>query len=177
MITVLRLLAGLPLAWLHRMGAALGWAVYLASPVYAARMRENLAASGIFADNEAFERALKQNIVETGKGVVEIAKIWFGALDKVTALVECPAAALDTVDKARAEGRGIIFLTPHLGAFEVSAIYATTRLPLTSLYRPPKLAWLDAIMTRGRNRGSSRVVPANLKGVRSLYKALQRGEA
>ena len=177
MTVLFRLLAGLPLAWLHRMGAALGWLVYRASPVYAARMRENLAASGICADNEAFERALKANVVETGKGVVEIAKIWFGALDTVTALVECPRAALDIVDQARAEGRGIIFLTPHLGAFEVSAIYATTRLPLTSLYRPPKLAWLDAIMTRGRNRGSSRVVPANLKGVRALYKALQRGEA
>lgn len=177
MTVLLRLLAGLPFAWLHRMGAMLGWLVYLASPVYAARMRENLAASGIYADNEDFERALKQNIVESGKGVLEIAKIWFGDLDYVIGLVEGAPAALAAVDAARAEGRGIIFLTPHLGCFEVCATYATRRLPLTSLYRPPRLAWLDSIMQQGRNRGTSRVVPANLKGVRALYKALQRGEA
>jgi Kdo2-lipid IVA lauroyltransferase/acyltransferase len=32
-------------------------------------------------------------------------------------------------------------------------------------------------MVRGRSRGKARVAPANLKGVRTLYKALKRGEA
>src|SRR5918999_51532 len=89
MALLLRVLAGLPLAWLHRIGVAVGWLVYLGSPVYAARMRENLAASGIYADPRALERARRQVIAETGKGAVEIAKIWFGDLDEVLKLVEC----------------------------------------------------------------------------------------
>src|SRR5687767_14933034 len=104
MIALLRLLARFPLAWLHRIGAALGWFVYIASPVYAARMRENLAASGIYADNEGFERALKENIVETGKGAMEVAKVWFDDLGNVTRLVEC--TTWNVVEEAQREGRG-----------------------------------------------------------------------
>lgn len=175
MIVLFRMLGRLPLAWLHRMGAALGWVIYLASPVYAARMRENLTASGIYTDNDQIERALRQNIVESGKGVLEIAKIWFDDLEKVASLVTYTAS--DVVETAREGGRGIIFLTPHLGCFEVCAVYAAKHLPLTAMYRPPRQAWLDAIMIRGRSRGTSSVAPATLKGVRMLYKALQRGEA
>jgi KDO2-lipid IV(A) lauroyltransferase len=175
MTVLLRLLAGLPLAWLHRIGAAVGWLVYMASPTYAARLRENVAASGIYADDDALKRAIRECIVETGKGAVETAKIWFDDLDAVVRLVEWPEAGL--VETAQREGRGIIFLTPHLGCFEVCAVYVAQRMPLTSLYRRPRQAWLEPLMIRGRTRGNARVAPATLKGVRMLYKALQRGEA
>lgn len=175
MSLLLRLLARFPLAWLHTAGAALGWFVYRVSPVYAARMRENLTASGIYTDGERLKRALRECIAETGKGAVEIAKIWFDDLDKVTGLVECHS--WDEIEEAKREGRGIIFLTPHLGCFEVCATYTAQRLPLTALYRPPHQRWLEPVMIRGRSRGKARVSPANLRGVRTLYKALQRGEA
>ena len=175
MTSVLRALARLPLAWLHRAGGVVGWIVYLASPAYAARLRENLAGSGLYPEAGAFERARRQVIAETGKGVVEIVKIWFGDLDEVLGLVEC--RTWNVVEEGQREGRGIIFLTPHLGCFEVSAIYTAQRVPLTALYRPPRQRWLEPLMLEGRNRGKARVSPANLRGVRTLYKALQRGEA
>jgi KDO2-lipid IV(A) lauroyltransferase len=174
-LSVLRLLARLPLAWLHAIGAVLGRVVYLASPVYAARMRENLAASGIFASAEALRRALGESIKHTGKGVTEIAKVWFDDAAKVDALVRCDT--WDVVERAQREGRGVIFLTPHLGCFEVCALYIAQRIPITVLYRPPRQRWLEPLMIRGRNRGQARVEPATLRGVRAFYKALQRGEA
>lgn len=173
--TLLRLLGRMPLAWLHRCGALLGWIVYFASPVYAARMRENLTASGIFPDPDARERALHISIGETGKTVVETAKVWFDDERKVAGLVTCPDWPL--VEAACTSGRGIIFLTPHLGCFEISAMYVTQKIPVTVLYRPPRQRWLEPLMIRGRMRGQARVAPATLRGVRSLYKALQRGEA
>lgn len=175
MTVLLRLLAGLPLAWLHRMGEALGWLVYWASPVYAKRMRANLAASGIYAGQHELDRALKANIAETGKGAMEIAKIWFGDFEQVAGLVEC--RDWNVVEAAQREGCGIIFLTPHLGCFEATAIYAAQTVVLTALYRPPRQAWLERLMVRGRSRGRTQVAPANLRGVRTLYKALKRGEA
>lgn len=175
MTFMLRLLARLPLSWLHRIGTAVGWLVYIASPTYAARLRENLAASGIFSDDDALKRAIRKCVVETGKGAVETAKIWFDDLDAVVRLAEWPE--LGVVEAAQREGRGIIFLTPHLGCFEVCAVYAAQRMPLTSLYRRPRQGWLEPLMIRGRTRGNARVAPATLKGVRMLYKALQRGEA
>jgi len=175
MVPLMRLMARLPLAWLHNAGAALGWLVYLSSPVYASRMRENLVASGIYAEPDAQEKALRRCVSETGKGVLETTKVWFGDLDRVLALVECSTSHV--IEEARASGRGIVFLTPHLGCFEICAIYTAQRVPLTALYRPPRQAWLEPLMIRGRSRGNVKGTPANLKGVRALYKALQRGEA
>ena len=174
-VLLLRALARLPLAWLHAAGAAFGWIVYWASPVYGARLRGNLAASGIYADSAALGAATRACVAETGKGALELAKVWFGDLDEVQGLVEC--STWHVVEEAQREGRGIMFLTPHLGCFEVSGLYTAQRVPLTALYRPPRQPWLERLMMEGRNRGKARVSPANLRGVRTLYKALQRGEA
>ena len=171
-----RQLARLPLSWLHRAGAALGWLVYWCSPSYAGRMRENLYASGVCSGEAQCEQLLRAAVAETGKGVTELAAVWFAADEKVARLVvECDR--WDIVEAARKRGDGIIFLTPHLGCFEISSLYGAQRLPLTVLYRPPKLAWIEPLMVAGRSRWHATVASANLRGVRMLYKALARGEA
>lgn len=175
MVTLLRLLGRWPLRWLHRAGALLGWVVYFSSPLYAARMRENLTASGIFSDSNARNAALRETVSQTGKAVLEVAKVWFDDVASVAQLVECRDWAV--VEDAQRGGRGVIFLTPHLGCFEVAALYIAQRTPITILYRPPRMRWIEPLMIRGRNRGQARVGPATLRGVRLLYKALQRGEA
>ena len=173
---VFRQLARLPLAWLHRGGAALGWLVYWCSPTYAARLRENLYASGVCAGDEQCAALLKAVVAETGKAVTELAAIWFGPDDAVARMVvECKG--WDIVEAARARGDGILFLTPHLGCFEISALYGAQHFPLTVLYRPPKLRWTEPLMVAGRSRWHAATAPANLRGVRMLYKALSRGEA
>src|SRR5690349_9648860 len=107
--TLLRLLGRLPLVWLHRLGAVLGWLVYLGSPVYARRMRENLTASGIFARTDEIERALRACVAETGRGVAEIAKVWFDDPAQVERLIR--SEGWDVAEEAWRAGKGIIFLT------------------------------------------------------------------
>ena len=123
------------------------------------------------------DRVLQHSAAQigAGKGALEVAKIWFGDLRKVRALVQC--STWQVAEAALRTGRGVIFLTPHLGCFEIAALYTAEHVPLTSLYRPPRSRWLEPLMLKGRNRGNARVSPANLRGVRALYKALQRGEA
>ncbi len=170
------LLARLPLPWLHGAGVALGWLVYGVSPAYAARLRENLRASGVCAGDAQCSAMLRAAVAESGKAATELIAVWFGADEHVTRLViECDG--WETAEAARARGKGLIFLTPHLGCFEISALYAAQRLPLIVLYRPPKLGWLEPLMIAGRSRWQATVAPANLKGVRMLYRALARGEA
>jgi KDO2-lipid IV(A) lauroyltransferase len=174
LVPVLRLAARLPLKWLHCVGAALGWLTYWLSPAYAAHLKENLHTSGVCADAAACRALLRQVIAETGKGVTELIAVWFGADERVARLVTCDA--WNVVEQARHEGCGIIFLTPHLGCFEISALHVAQRLPITVMYRPPKLQWLEPLMIAGRQRWRARVAPANLRGVRLFYKALKRGE-
>jgi KDO2-lipid IV(A) lauroyltransferase len=108
--------------------------------------------------------------------VTELAKVWFGSDSEVERLViEC--RGWEQVETAYRAGRGIIFLTPHSGCFELAALYGARRFPLTALYRPPKYRRLEALLTACRARWQLRLAPADLKGVRMLYRALERGEA
>jgi len=174
--TLFHLLALLPLSWLHGLGALLGRLTYAASAQYAARTRENLQRANLAADEAQYRRVLSATIDESGKSFTELAWIWSRPYDEVVGKVlEC--VGMEHIEVAQARGKGIIFLTPHLGCFEISALYAAQRVPITVLYRPPKLRWLEGVMRSGRERGQAKLAKADLSGVRLLHKALKRGEA
>ncbi|OGS91219.1 MAG: lipid A biosynthesis acyltransferase [Gallionellales bacterium GWA2_60_18] len=173
---IFRLLALLPLCALHRLGALLGRLTYATSASYAARTRENLQQSGLIADERQYRKVLSAAIAETGKGIAELPWLWMRPYDEVLDKVrEC--VGLEHIEAAQTTGCGIIFLTPHLGCFEISALYAAQRVPITVLYRSPRLAFLEGVMRAGRERSRVTLAKADLGGVRLLFKALKRGEA
>ncbi|MDP2788351.1 MAG: lysophospholipid acyltransferase family protein, partial [Pseudomonadota bacterium] len=83
------------------------------------------------------------------------------------------------VEAAQETGRGIIFLTPHLGCYEISAQYVARTFPITVLYRKPRQSWLAPLMEEGRcgSGASLQLASADLSGVRRLMKALKAGQA
>ena len=174
--TVFRLLALLPLRTLHSLGALLGHITFWTSDQYARRTRENLRQSRLFADEQQYAASLGAAISEAGKSIAELPWIWGRPLERVCAAVR-DCQGWEHVEAAHANGKGIIFLTPHWGCFEVVGLYIGQRLPLTNLYRSPRQAWLEKVMRGGRERGLARLAPADVSGVRLLYKALKRGEA
>ena len=176
LIGLLRLLARLPLRWHYAAGALLGWLAYLSSSRYRARLRENLRKSGLWADEADYQRILRANIGETGRQGAEFIPLWYRDASEVCSLVRS-CKGEDKVMAVHRQGRAVILLTPHLGCFEVSAIYAAQRLPLTVLYRPPHVEWVNQLMLAGRGRSPMKLAPANLKGVRMLFRALKTGEA
>jgi KDO2-lipid IV(A) lauroyltransferase len=172
----MKLAARLPLPLVHGLGVVLGWVVFIASPAYARRLKENLAAANLATTSVARRRLLRAAVAEAGKGLTELLVIWGRPLARVSELVrEC--VGWEHVAAAQAAGRGIIFLTPHLGCFDVAALHIGSRMLLTALYRPPKLSWLSSPMREGRARGGVRLAPTDLAGVRRLVSALKRGEA
>ena len=85
----------------------------------------------------------------------------------------------EAVERLRAAGRPILFVTPHLGGYDVAGRHLWSQVPILAMYRPHKIHWLDQMMREGRNRGSapdgSNVAPATLAGVRMVLKHLRRG--
>ena len=169
-------LSGLPLRWLHALGALLGHITYAMSKQYATRTQENLRQAHLTKDEKHFATLLNQTIAEAGKGIVEIPWVWGRPLEHVCAMVK-HCQGWEHVEAAHARGKGIIFLTPHWGCFEITSLYIGRRLVLTNLYSPPKQDWLEKVMLNGRERGLARLATADISGVRLLYKALKRGEA
>ena len=168
---LMNLAARFPLAVLHAMGALLGWAIYGLSPTYRRHLRENLAAAG-YRDG-ATRRAA---IAGAGRLVAELPAVWLHPRAEVVRLVR-RVDGMEHVDAARVAAKGIVFFTPHLGCFEIAAQFAADLFPITVLYRPPKLAWLQRIINEARRQGNVRTARADLSGVRELLEALTRNEA
>jgi Kdo2-lipid IVA lauroyltransferase/acyltransferase len=175
LVAMFRLLGRMPLSLLHRAGAALGWLVYWLSPRYAERIRANLYASGVSGDDAQRKALLRATVGEAGKGMTELLAVWFGSDEKVAGLA-VEYEGWQVAQAAHARGKGMIIVTPHLGCFEMVGLFVAQRLPMTSLYRPPRLGWIEPLMLAGRSRWRAVLAPANLRGVRLLYKALARGE-
>ncbi len=174
MVILFDLLAHLPLSVLHRLGALLGWIIYLLSGRYAARLRENLRDAKLVRSEAELRELLHANVREMGKGLMELPWIWRRPLEQVVASVNCHG--WEHVETAHEQGKGVIVLTPHMGGFEVISLYVAARLPMTCMYRQPRWKFLDTLMLEGRARGQTKLAAADLGGVRQLLKALKRGE-
>lgn len=169
MVFLFRLLSRLPLSVIHRLGALLGQLTYLFSPSYRRHLRNNLAQAGI-------DPALRLPVAaETGKQMLELSRIWMRPLAEANAQV-VEVVGRELLDAALQAGKGVVFLTPHLGCFEITAQYLSSFGDITVLYRPPKSAAAQELILMGRKRAQLHLAPADLSGVRALIKALKKGQ-
>ena len=168
MAALFRLLSRLPLPLLHNLGALAGWLAWLLSATYRRNFLAQCRQAGMMDAKAAA-------IAEAGKALLELPKIWLRPQAEVIERV-VRVSGWELVEDAWAAGRGILFLTPHLGCFEITAQYYAARRPMTVLYRRPKQAWLAPLIEEGRG-ANLKLAPADLSGVRRLLKALKGGEA
>lgn len=172
-----RLLARLPLAANQALGAGLGRVVYGLSPRYRHRVQDNLRNSGLCPTPADVRRLAHANAAEIGKGATELAWALFRSGEVVAKVRD--RIGWDVVERLRAAGRPIVFVTPHLGAYDVAGRYLWSHMPILAMYRPHKIAWIDELLREGRNQGAApdgtNVAPATLAGVRMVLKHLRRG--
>lgn len=168
-LVLIRMLAMLPLPVLHGLGRFLGRCIYMVPGRYRRRLRANARQAG-YSDPAFARRAA----AETGAMILETPKVW---LRTEQCIQHISSHEEDVARAALAEGRGILYLTPHLGCFEITARYMVKYGPLTVMYRPPRHAVLEPAMEQSRNMPGLRAVPATMQGVREFVRALKRNEA
>ena len=171
---LLRITGRLPLRWLHGIGAAFGWLVWRVhgSP----RSRAHVSLSLALTQNSAETRQalVRQSLIESGKALLEVAKIWNGDLPATLALVREVRGA-ELFDQALADGRGLIVAAPHLGCWELLNFWLCSRTPIAIVYRPPRQAALEPLLLQARGVLAAEQVRAEGAGVRKLYKRLSTG--
>lgn len=170
MITLFKLFSLCPLWLLHGLGLVLGWAVFLASPVYRQRFLTNAHQARLTW------RHWIGAVGEAGKLVSELPRLWMGRSVPVV------WDGSEHVEDALRRGRGIVFLTPHLGCFEITAqayahSYGQFGKPMTVLYRLPRQVWLQQLVGQSRSKPGLLTAPAILSGVKQMIKALKAGES
>jgi len=162
-------LARRSLATQARIGATLGRLMLLSGGMRN-RLRENLTQAG-YADRVT----LAQAAVGIGRMAIETVGLWRTPDEAVLARVKF-VEGWDTVLAARNAGRGVIFVTPHLGTFEVLSLFIGSQMPMTAMFRTPRVAWSEPMMRAGRDRMQIRSEPAGMSGIRAMLKSLRRGE-
>jgi len=164
-----RALACLPLPILHALGALLGLGA-LARGRYRAEVVGNLRQAGLYSP-----AMLARVAMELGKNLMELPYVWLRPYETVLSRVRY-VRGWEHLETARARGRGVLLLGPHLGCIEVAGLHVSSRLMMTVLYRRPRQDWAHAMMSRGRNQGHIRMVEPGLPGVRALLASLKRNE-
>jgi Kdo2-lipid IVA lauroyltransferase/acyltransferase len=173
MLTLFHWFAGLPLGLLHTLGTGVGWLTYWLSPTYRRRMAANARQAGVSAAQ------WKPAIASAGRMVMELPFLWMRAPTQ-SILPRVRFENIGLIEAALARGKGILFLTPHMGCFEVSAQAVAERFgathPITVLYRPARKPWLRELVKTSRERPGLHAAPATLSGVRQMIRALRRGQ-
>jgi len=167
-----RLAARLPLPVLHAVGALLGWLVYTGSPTYRRRFKANIRQAGVSPQQA------RRAIAEAGKLATELPWIWLRPPAEKLPKITWQGAEL--LEEALAGGKGVIFMTPHVGSFEaVPQAFAARFSPrygaMPILYRPSKFKWLDDFLRAARSAPGMEPAPTTTAGVRMILKALKQG--
>jgi KDO2-lipid IV(A) lauroyltransferase len=169
MTLLFRSFSCLPLWLLHGVGCWLGWIAFLASSTYRSRFLVKANQANVPHWD------IWQAVGAAGKMACELPRLWLGR----------PVATrwdgAQCIEEALALNKGIVFLTPHVGCFEITAqAYAARFAPLgrdiTVLFRPPRQAWLRKVVESARGRPGLQTAPTTLAGVKQLIRALKRGE-
>lgn len=173
--TALTLLGWLPLPILHLLGWLLG-SLLTALPNRFRRLTDwHLARCLPELNATARARLARTSLIESAKAICEAPAFWFGPRRRLRRWLVDPAA-LATLRAEHAAGRGVVMLTPHLGAWELTSFFCAQVAPITVLYKPQKGA-ADAVIRAGRGRDPGvRPVPTTGGGVKAMLAALKRGE-
>ncbi|MDP3835559.1 MAG: lysophospholipid acyltransferase family protein [Hydrogenophaga sp.] len=164
-----RVLSWMPLPLLHAAGWLLGWLSFALSGRYRRRLFAHAAQAGVS------RRVALDSVGESGKLVAELPRLWLGRPVRVD------WQGAGHIEAQQTQGSGVLFLTPHLGCFEITAQAYAQRFgathPMTVLFRPARKPWLRDLVAGARERPGLLTAPTTLAGVKQLIKALRAGQA
>jgi KDO2-lipid IV(A) lauroyltransferase len=117
----------------------------------------------------------RRSLIETGRTFMEFGALWCWPAERVLALV-VEVRGRELFERARAKGRGLILLTPHLGAWELCGLFFSSLAPLTAMYKRPAVEEIECFYNAARGRLGAKLAPNDAGGVASVLRALKSGE-
>lgn len=172
---LLRFLSNQSLARLQKWGQWLGYFLYRLNSKSTRITRKNIALVYPDMSSEQQEALVLASLQETMKTGLEFGWCWMAPMDQILQKVR-NIEGLDVLKQAHDEGKGVIFLGPHLGNWELLGHLINQSYPFSVMYAIPRNPAMESIMVEGRTRAGMKLAPANMKGVAQLLKLLKAGE-
>lgn len=168
------LLGALPLPLLHGFGYGVGTLLWWLPN----SMKRNtlLHLQRCMPELSAAERnrIARLSLINSAKAIAEAPALWFGAKWRLRSWLHAPQTQAQ-MRALIAGGKGLILLSPHIGAWELAGLFCADNGTISSLYKPQK-GVMDRLILLGRSRNGARLVPTSTGGVKSLLQALRQGE-
>lgn len=178
-LALVRLLCWLP----HRVALGLGRALGLVAWVVAARERRralaNLAASSLGRGPRQDRRLVRQMFSHMGQSALEcvvMGKRLRCRLGSPTSPVSYSPGALQALRQGLEQGRGVLFVTAHLGNWELMAAEVARQAPVTVLVKPSYDPRLTRVISDFRSDNGVVGISVKCPGhLRSVLATLARG--
>lgn len=171
-LALLRAFEPLPHRWLMALGALLGRLIGSLPIGFRRVARRNIDLCLPELPQETRRRILREHFADVGRAVFETAMSWWSPNERIVALTRIEG--LERVERAMAEGRGVVLLAAHFTTLEIGCRALAARLPLNVMYRPTKNEALTSVLTRQRGLQTRRAIPRD--DARTLVRALKAGE-
>lgn len=173
MKVLFHLLARLPLPVLQALGGFVGWLLWVSKSPRRRIALRNLERCLPELPQSERERIARASLGHEFKTYLETARVWLGPGEAVRREVR-ESRNRELLERAMAQGRGVILLTLHQGAFEAVAIPMSAEFPFYGLYKPQKGA-INALSLVGRCRFGGRMVAAEAGVRKAALPLLQQG--
>jgi KDO2-lipid IV(A) lauroyltransferase len=124
-------------------------------------------------DEETRRRLARASLEHTGMLAAELGAVYRWPKERWAGLTVRTEGS-ELIERARAEGRGVLVLVPHFGNWEHLAL-VLGGYGVTALYDPPRVRSLEPIIREARNRAGATLLPIEAGGLRGFYRALATG--
>ena len=172
---ILWLASKLPLIVIHFIGHVVGNIIY-----YLPNKARSVAETNIntcFQDKSSgFRKKLLRNcLIELCKSILELGPMWLWPTEKLLALIK-EVQGIEPLEACLEQKQGLFAATPHLGAWELCSLFASSRYPFTAMYRPPRIAELEPWIIGARERSGAKLVGYSRQGLKEMINSLKQGE-
>ena len=172
---LLWLIAQLPYPILLRLGRAVGWLLYRFGKDRRAIARRNLELAFPHLSEAEQTRLLKENFASMGIAFFEMAMSWWWAKPRLAKLAQ--VEGLEHLQRAQAEGQGVILMALHFTTLEIGASLLGQLHTIDGMYREHDNAVFDFVQRRGRERHNQDATAVEREDVRTMLKVLRAGRA
>lgn len=169
------LIAQLPYPWLLRLGRWLGALTYRLAGSRRRIARRNLELCFPELSAAERERLVKENFASMGIAFFEMAISWWWPRRRLARLAHIEG--LEHLQRAQAEGRGVILMALHFTTLEIGAALLGQRQTIDGMYREHDNPVFDYVQRRGRERHNADATAIEREDIRAMLKVLRAGRS
>jgi len=171
---IISLTGHLPLPLLRALGDLIGTMLWISRSRMWLVSRENIERCYPALGSHRQSLLARESLRETGKTITETTFAWTQPVDRLIAAID-EVDGQSNVDAALAIGKGVIFVIPHLGNWEVINHFLGRHYGLTHMYQPNRNPQLNEFIQQQRNRTGTRFVRTDRSGIKSQLNELKNG--